>query len=307
MNEEEGVRDGKGRDEEGRGEQDRDEADSALADAEDHDRGASSFPALDERRYSRALQGGLAILACFTAERPVLGTTEIAEMLGMSVATASRFVLTLAEEGYLEREVSRKYRLTLRATELGMASINETGLCMHARPHLQELALRSGCTVALGVLDGPEVLLLDRVRATRRGRGPKEGRQPALSRLPLHCTAIGKALLAGLPADWRSRLVADIDLDERGPRTVSSREMLARQLARVPQDGFAVQDEELCAGACAIAAPVREESGDTIAAVGVVARDYAMELQEMNDRFAGPLLEAAERISARAGWRGAGE
>jgi DNA-binding IclR family transcriptional regulator len=76
---------------------------------------------LDDRRYSRALHSGLAILACFTPERALLGSTEIAQLLGMSVATTRRFVVTLAEVGYLERDPSSKYRLSLQAIDLGIA------------------------------------------------------------------------------------------------------------------------------------------------------------------------------------------
>ena len=82
---------------------------------------------LDHRRYSRALQGGLAILACFTPGRALLGSTEISQMLGMSVATTRRLVVTLAEVGYLERDPSRKYRLSSKAIDLGLASMNATG------------------------------------------------------------------------------------------------------------------------------------------------------------------------------------
>ncbi|HTR72656.1 MAG TPA: IclR family transcriptional regulator [Solirubrobacteraceae bacterium] len=293
---------------------------------------APPFPRLDERRYSRALQGGLAILACFTPERPLLGTTEIAGLVGMSVATASRFVLTLADEGYLERDSSRKYRLTLRAAELGLASISETGLCVHARPHLLELASISGCVAALGVLDGPEALLVDverpgrgggrgaepraragrggrTVEAARSGRGGlgAERERSELTHVPLYCTAIGKVLLAGLPADWRARLIAEIDFERRGPNTILDGESLLGQLSRVARDGLAATDDELCPGACAIAAPVRDESGIAIAAVGLLARAHALELHDLEARFAGPLLKAAGQISARLGWTAAGD
>ncbi len=238
----------------------------------------------------------------------------------MSVATASRFVLTLADQGYLERDASRKYRLTLRAAELGLASISETGLCAHARPHLRELASHSGCTAALGVLDGPEVLLVEIARPGRGGgrgadsrarpgrgggRSAERRERPELTHLPLHCTAIGKALLAGLPSDWRARLVAEVDFERRGPNTILDGESLLGQLSRVARDGLAATDDELCPGACAIAAPVRDESGITIAAAGLLARDHTLELHDLEGRFAGPLLKAAGQISGRLGWTGA--
>jgi IclR family pca regulon transcriptional regulator len=282
--------------------------DEGRGDHGEQDR-AGSFPTLDDRRYSRTLEGGLAILGCFTPQRAVLGTTEIAEMLGMSVATAHRLIRTFAQEGYLEQaDASRSYRLTLRATELGMASINETGLCRHARPHLEELARHVGHTVALGVLDGPEVLLIDLVVAgARDAPSPESEAMRAGSSLPAHCTALGKALLAGLPRPRRSRLIAEMELEQRGPRTITSRSRLQAQLEDVRNEGLAINDEELFAGTCAVAAAVRDHSGDVVAAVSVVAHEGRVELEELFDQSASRLLASASRISASLGWAEAGE
>jgi IclR family pca regulon transcriptional regulator len=267
--------------------------------------------ALRDRRFSLALQGGLAILSCFTPERPVLGTTELAGMLGMSVATTHRLILTLADEGYLEQERdSRSYRLTLRATELGMASINEMGLCKHARPHLQALAKSSGYTVALGVLDGAEVLLVDLLAGTAKGQRERAGELKVGSSLPTHCTALGKVLLANLPARRRRALIAEIEPELHAPptpRTLATEPLLRAALARVRATEIATNQEEWCAGACAIAAPVRDESGEVVAAVSVVALGGAIEVEELSDLVAKQLLSAAQRISARLGWTEAGE
>lgn len=266
-----------------------------------------SFPTLGERRYSRTLEGGLAILGCFTPERALLGATEVAELLGMSVGTAHRLILTLAEEGYLERAASSKYRLTLRATELGMASINETGLCRHARPYLEELAQRSGYTVALGILDGPEVLLVNQVHSSRRGQRERGQDVRAGSRLPAYCTSLGKVLLAHLAADRRSSLISEMEMEKHGETTITNEPVLEAVLELVRDGGLGLNDEEWVAGACAIAAPVRDDSGDVIAAVSVLALDEAIELQELVDLCGDALETTAERISTRLGWPGAGE
>jgi IclR family pca regulon transcriptional regulator len=272
---------------------------------------AGRFPTLDERRYSRALGGGLAILSCFKPERPVFGTTEIAELIGMSVTSTSRFVMTLVDEGFLERaQASRKYQLTLRATELGLASLNETGLCGYARPHLESLAKRTRYTVALGVLDGPEVLLLDLLPSTRRGQREHLRDVRAGSGLPAYCTAIGKLLLAHVPAEDLVRLIAAI-APELGapptPHTILTTEQLARELVSVAAGGFAVDREESAAGSVAIAAPVRDEVGDVVAAVSLIALGGVIELEELTHRFLGELVASTERISAALGYLRAGE
>lgn len=110
-----------------------------------------SVPSLREPRYSQSLERGLAILGCFTPERPILG---IADELGMSRSTTHRYVITLVALGYMEQAASRKYRLGLRVTDLGMSALNSTGPREHAHPYLEELRQRTSYTVNLAVLDG---------------------------------------------------------------------------------------------------------------------------------------------------------
>lgn len=271
-----------------------------------------------EGRYSRALQRGLAIVACFTAERPLLGVRELAGMLEMSPATTHRYVSALATQGYLEQDPeSSKYRLSLGAIDLGMAALGATGLCMHALPQIEALARSSGFAVQIGVLDGSEVLLAAALRPARRDqRDPGCGAR-AGTRLPAFRTSLGKVLLAYLPAARRRALIAELEMPaqptprtspappaEPTPRTVSSEAVLQAMLARVLEDGFACSDGELVSGACAIAAPVRDESGDVVAAVNVLAQHGTVELNELVRWLEGDLLVTAERISTRLGWRG---
>jgi IclR family pca regulon transcriptional regulator len=293
-------------DEQRRGEGNDNAGEAAFA--EDSGRAPASFPTLGGRRYSRALGGGLAILSCFTPERPVLGTTEIAEEIDMSVTTTSRFVMTLVDQGFLERaEASRKYQLTLQATELGMASLNETALCTYARPHLERLAKRARYTVALGVLDGSEVLVVDHIAGDRRRQREVGDDVRAGTRLPAYCTSMGKLLLAHLPREQKSRLISEMDLERLASKTITSKELLAAQLQQVLDGGLAVDDEECVPGTCAIAAPVRDQSGDVVAAVSLVVLGGAMELEELIHRFMGDLKAGTERISASLGWSKAGE
>src|SRR3984957_9109790 len=145
---------------------------------------AWSIPSLREPRYSQSLERGLAILSCFTPKRPVLGIADIADELGMSRSTTHRYVITLLALGYLEQGASRKYRLGLRVTDLGMSALNSTGLREHAQPYLEELRQRSSYTVSLGVLDGPEILYVDQARSFRRGPGQSNVDARTGSRLP---------------------------------------------------------------------------------------------------------------------------
>src|SRR5271167_2578826 len=183
----------------------------------DSQRAAWSIPSLRDPRFSQSLERGLAILSCFTPSRPVLGIADIADQLGMSRSTTHRYVITLVALGYLEQGASRKYRLGLRVTDLGMSALNSTGLREHSHAYLQELRQRTSYTVSLAVLDGTDILYIDRVRSFRRGQGNIDLDLQPGSRLPAYCTAMGKLLLAYLPDSERRDLFTAMKLTKRGP------------------------------------------------------------------------------------------
>jgi IclR family pca regulon transcriptional regulator len=264
---------------------------------------AWSIPSLREPRYSQSLERGLAILGCFTPAKPVLGIADIADELGMSRSTTHRYVITLVALGFLEQGASRKYRLGLRVTDLGMSALNSTGLREHARPYLEELRQRSSYTTSLGVLDGTEVLYVDRARSFRRGQGQIDlGLQPG-SRVPAYCTAIGKMLLAHLPESQQREILAEIKPSKHGPNTIVAKKALRSELEQVRDAGFAVDDEEFAPGLYAIAAPVRNEGRDVVAAVNLAAHSSMIALEELVDALGPHLVSTADRISARLGYR----
>ncbi len=265
-----------------------------------------SVPRLREPRYSQSLERGLAILSAFTPERPVLGIAEIAEELGMSRSTTHRYVITLLALGYLEQGASRKYRLGLDVTRLGMAALGAMPLHEFARPHLEELRERCPYTTHLGVLDGEEVVLVERVHGVRRGRHAIERTLGAGSRLPLHATAIGKLLLAHLRPHEQRELLASMELTPYGPRTITDRRRLREELERIRERGLATASEEITAHLHALAAPVRDETGEVVAGLNLLASDSTIALPELVEQAGPQLCATAERISERLGYRRAG-
>jgi IclR family pca regulon transcriptional regulator len=237
----------------------------------------------------------------------VLGIADIADELGMSRSTTHRYVITLVALGYLEQGASRKYRLGLRVTNLGMSALNSTGLREHAHPYLEELRQQTSYTASLAVLDGSEILYVDRVRSFRRGQGRIDLDLHPGSRLPAHSTAMGKLLLASLPEPQQRELLGSMKLGKRGPNTITSKKALRDELEEVREEGFAVNDEELAPDLYAIAAPVRNEGREVVAAVNLAAHSSVISLEEMIDALSPHLLSTADRISARLGYRRADE
>ncbi len=264
---------------------------------------AWSIPSLREPRYSQSLERGLAILSCFTPERPIRGIADVADELGMRRSTTHRYMSTLVALGYLEQGAARKYRLGLRVTDLGMSALNSTALREHARPYLEELCRQSSYTVSLAVLDGPEIVYVDRVRSARRTQGGVDLDLSPGARLPAYCTAMGKLLLAFLPDEEQRSLLAEIKPTKMGPNTITSKSQLRTELENIREEGFAVNDQELAAELYAIAAPVRSESHEVVAAVSMTAHASLISLEELVEHLGPHLVSAADRISARLGYR----
>ncbi|HEX4466413.1 MAG TPA: IclR family transcriptional regulator [Solirubrobacteraceae bacterium] len=268
---------------------------------------AWSIPSLREPRYSQSLERGLAILGCFTPSRPVLGIADIADDLGMSRSTTHRYVITLLALGYLEQGASRKYRLGMRVTDLGMAALNSTGLGEHAQPYLDELRQRTSYTTTISVLDGTEILCVASSRTYRRGISDLERRHEPGSRLPAHATAIGKMLMAHLPDSEQRDVIAEITPTKLGPKTITGKRALRDELVQIRGGSLALNDEELAAEMLSVAAPVRNGSGEVVAAVNVTAPSSVIAIDEMVDVLGPHLISTADRISQRLGYRRADE
>lgn len=171
----------------------------------------------------------------------------------------------------------------------------------HAHPHLDELWRETSDTVSLAVLDRAEIVYVDRAPSF-----PNEQEEIGLGigpRLPAHCTAMGKVLLANLPEREQSELLASMKLSKRGPNTITSKTALRVELDHVREEGLAVNDQELAEGMHAIAVPVCSGSGEVIAALGLSADTSKISLQELVGALGPRLLSAADRISAQCGYR----
>ncbi len=249
-------------------------------------------------RFSSSLQAGLAILNCFSAQKPVLGIAKLADELNMSRSTTHRYASTLVALGYLEQDHARRYRLAPRVADMGMSVLDSMALRGKAREPLRALREQTGRTASLAVLDGTQIRYVDRRRGWRRGQHAVDLDLGAGARLPAQCTAMGKVLLANLPDRERERLIGELELTKRGPKSISSKKALRAELQQVSEDGIALGDEELAAGVRTIAAPVQGPDGDVIAAVGipVPADDYTLE--DLRKALGPTVIAAAKRISA---------
>jgi IclR family pca regulon transcriptional regulator len=255
-----------------------------------------------EGSHSQSLERGLGILSSFDSTRPLLGVSELARQVGLNRSTAHRYVATLAALGYLEQDAAtRKYRLGPRVVNLGFSAISSMDLREVSAPHLQALSDETGHTVNLAVLDGVDIVYIDRCRSSRHGQREIDLNLHVGSRLPAYCTSMGKVLLAFLPPDRLAATLRRIEFAKRGPNTLASRTALAGELERVRADGLAVNNEELAYGLRSIAAPVRSQSGEVTAAINLAVHRSMVSLEDLLAHLGPALKRTAAEISARVG------
>jgi IclR family transcriptional regulator, KDG regulon repressor len=246
---------------------------------------------------SNAVLKAAALLRCFDADGQELGVSEFAKRLGITASTAYRLAGTLRQAGLLEQNPeSEKYRLGLGIVELTRFVMNGIPVRRLALPHLATLALKSGANANLGILWDDAVLYLARVPSPKvQDTYFHSGRK-----VPAHCTALGKALIAALPEADRRALVARLPLPALTQKTITDRRRLDEHLLEVDLRGFAVDSEEHMIRSHCIAAPVRGTGGELVGAVSLSTTLLDMRPDELLGHVP-DLLEAARATSYSMG------
>jgi IclR family pca regulon transcriptional regulator len=262
-----------------------------------------SIPTLAEPRFSQSLERGLAILECFSPEQPLWGIAELAELLGISRSRTHRYVITLVALGYLKQGARCRYGLGMRVVDLGLSAMGRMSVEAHAQCFMADLHRRCRFTVTLAVLNGPRVQLVESLRGTHRGQRLIDLDQISYAWLPAHCTALGKLLLANLPAVEQRSVIAELTLTKHTPRTITSKRALRAELQGIRGQSLAGAEEELVPGMYSIAAAIRSESCEVVAAVGIDAHASMIALADLVGALGPHLVSTADRVSARLGYR----
>ncbi|WP_132991486.1 IclR family transcriptional regulator [Gordonia zhaorongruii] len=205
------------------------------------------------------------ILHAFGVDDHELPLAEIVRRTGLHKATTHRLAGELVDERMLDRTPDGCYRLSGGLFELGMRASVERGLLELAMPFLQDLYDRTRETVHLGVLYGHEVVYIAKIGGHRQANSPSR----TGGRMPLHCTGIGKVLLAHADPRLRREVLAR-PLPRRAPRTIVAPGILSAQLDQAREAGFAFEYEESTIGIGCVAAPVLDVgTNEIVAAVSV--------------------------------------
>lgn len=244
-------------------------------------------------RLLSSVRAAARLLCTFTPAERDLGVSDLSRRLGLSKSAVHRLLTTLATEHLIEQDPrTNRYRLGIKVYELGTIVSTHFDLHEAVAIHIDELRLRQGQSAQVGILDGLEVVYIDRREHTRM--------LPA-HRDYAHCTACGKVLLAGLPEAELDRVLEGGPLPAKTPDTITDPARLRLDLAAVRERGYAENVGESAPDVAAVAAPIRDHSGDVVAAISV-----AGPLARMGDaarrRVATAIIDTTGRISERLGY-----
>jgi IclR family pca regulon transcriptional regulator len=244
--------------------------------------------------FVQSLARGLAVIRAFDADDPTLTLSEVARKTDMSRAAARRFLLTLIDLGYMRTD-GRSFELTASVLELGYAFLSGQSLPTLAAPVLDALSAELGESVSMAVLDGTDIVYVDRVHTRRiMSVGIAVG-----TRFPAYATSMGRVLLAGLDDQQVAAVLARSDLRALTPKTVTDPAELLAAIRAVGRDGWASVDQELELGLRSIAVPVRSPAGAVVAAINVSLSAALVDSGDEAGRIARihqALLVAADRL-----------
>src|SRR6476661_1012974 len=225
----------------------------------------------------------VAILEAMATTRRPLGVSELGALLGLPKPTAHRIVRMLESEGLLQREPgSRRFVPGARMVQLGLGIVAASMLSGPRHAILEALSQKIGETCNFGVMTGSHVIYLDRVESA----WPFGLRFEPGSRVPLHCTSMGKLFLSQLPEKKRALLVRSIPLYRYTENTFTDVAKLEAELESIRKTEISIDNQEFLAGVVCVAVPVRSAGGQRVAALAISAPLARMSLGQGLRRFA---------------------
>jgi DNA-binding IclR family transcriptional regulator len=232
------------------------------------------------------------ILECFSTTHRSLSVAEISERSGYPRSTAHRLCASLREGGLLDQGRQRdRYRLGLKLFQFGNIALSNMDLHREARPHIEQLGRLTGQLVHLAVFDGHQAIVIHR-------SDPTASPTPLtfIETAPIHCTSVGKAILAFQPPETVDKLIGD-GLTRYTDTTITDEDALKADLAAIHARGYSLDEGEHQPGLRCIGAPVHDHDGRVFAAISISGPAWKMPAAE-TDNLAQIVKYTANQISA---------
>jgi IclR family transcriptional regulator, pca regulon regulatory protein len=237
----------------------------------------------------------LAVLECFSAEKQRLNATQAAERTGLTRAAARRHLLTLQSLGYLEGE-DGSFWLAPRVLRLAGIYLSSARLPRAVQPTLNRLALDTGQAFSVAVLDGDEVVIVARSGEHRTNSSVMPYGVHLGARLPAFATSTGRVLLGECSVAHCKSILANQKLVALTPKTVIAKPTLFKAISDASKQGFSEVSEEHEFGVRALAVPLRDARGNTIAALNVVESSAKFHPETLAQRYLTLLLKASVEV-----------
>ena len=254
----------------------------------------------DERRpgfSNQTIQRAGTILRCFVESDTELGVNFISRKIGIHKSTVSRLLSALNRESFVEQNPETgKWRLGLGLLSLAGVVLERMDLRKAALIPLRTLVAQTQETINITVLDNNECVNIESIHSPK----PIQYAGRLGRRTPLHCTSTGKVLLAFLTHEERGTLLSGT-LPACTKNSMIEKSTIEQELKKVYEQGYAVAHEEFEEGLSAIAAPIRDYTGQVVATVSISGPTYRIGPGQI-ENFVKPLLEAANKISANLGY-----
>jgi len=241
------------------------------------------------------------VLKAFSAKNPTWGVSELAKFLSLSTSSTHRLLSTLADEGVLDQDAETgRYRLGLSVFDMAAAMPKQRTLHEAVLVSMTELRSRTGETVQVGVLDGREVVYVERLDSPNTLRVfTQVGR-----RVSAHRTSSGKAILAFVAKSQRDQLLKGWTLDQKTEFTITDPVALREELLVTRRRGYAENRQESEVGVVSVAAPIRDSTGHAVAALSLAGPHERMD--ENRNTYAEAVVLLARTVSLQMGWSGHG-
>ncbi|RNB80252.1 IclR family transcriptional regulator [Brevibacillus fluminis] len=244
-----------------------------------------------------SVKNAMKILRLFSLERTELGVTEIAVQLGLSKTTTHRLVSTMAKEGFLEKtSASNRYTPGLSLLALSGVMTTNTEIQRESVPILDKLTNQLGEASHISVLEGNDIVYLHKVES----KHPVRLLSHIGKRNPAYCTSSGKVLLAFQHDDVITTAL-ETDFHPHGPNTIVDKQLFRQTLEQIKSKGYDIAVDELHEGAVSLAVPVRDYTGDVVAAISIVGPKQRIQ-EEQLPYLLDCLQHAGRRLSEQMGY-----
>jgi len=255
--------------------------------------------AKSQSNFIQSVDRALQILECFSKKNTELGVSQITNLLGLHKSTTFGLMATLENRGYLKQNTENsKYRLGMKLFELGKTVEDDMNLKESSHHYLKELVDKYQETAHLAVLDGNEILYIDKVEGEQAIRMNSQ----VGKRRPLYCTGVGKAILAFMSEDKVARILSNIDFCKYTSHTITELQGLQEELCNIRKEGYCIDDEEIEVGLNCVAAPIIDFNGEAIASISIAGPTIRM-TQKKSNFIAKDIKEIAAKISETLGYK----